>query len=597
MNKSEKLISAILGIILVVWMFNQSSEDRKAAAARAAAAGEGAATQEVAAGATGGEAASVPQEAAKPEAGEEAAATAPEAAPQNVAPQYVHTSEERLVTLKNDDVELVLSSWGARAVSETLLKYARDEGEIGENNPPVTLDFSENPLFTLGGVPGLAPDADYEVVSATETAVTFKNAAVERTISLEPGYRIALEETFANEVPVRNTLSIGVMNLGTGRNDMLSIDSMTREIPGRKAGVVHYDEEGVLKSYLVGGVGGCGGCGGSDASNLPKDSGPITIGEPQDWIAIKNRFFVTALAETGTANAGFDANVKRDAMSAVMRTKSVSVDAAFAGAPKSRRFTVYSGPKMQSALWDLGMKDVMEFGMWRWVCYPMVSVLNMFHAVIPNYGIAIILLTILVRIIFWPLTHKSTISMRRMSEVQPLIKELQAKYKDNPQRLQQEMFALYREKKVNPMAGCLPMLVQIPVFIALFTVLRSAVELRYASFLWISDLSEPERLFQSWFPFGGLNILPIMMAVTMALQSALTPTTGDRSQQRMMMVIMPVMMLVMFYNFPSALSLYWTLSQLISIGQMWWIRKRYTPAPSTPSPEPQVVTRQMRRHG
>ena len=160
---------------------------------------------------------------------------------------------------------------------------------------------------------------------------------------------------------------------------------------------------------------------------------------------------------------------------------------------------------------------------------------------------------------------------------------------------------MYRDNKVNPMASCLPMLVQIPVFIALFTVLRSAVELRYAPFLWIADLSEPEALgATSWFPFfGGLNILPILMAATMALQSAVTPSTGDKQQQRMMMVMMPLMMLVMFYSFPSALSLYWTVSQVLSIAQMWWIRKRYTPAPVAAS-EAVVdvpVTRQMRRHG
>jgi YidC/Oxa1 family membrane protein insertase len=149
------------------------------------------------------------------------------------------------------------------------------------------------------------------------------------------------------------------------------------------------------------------------------------------------------------------------------------------------------------------------------------------------------------------------------------------------------------------MASCLPMLVQIPVFIALFTVLRSAVELRYAPFLWIADLSEPENLFPGIFPFGGLNILPILMAVTMGLQSALTPSTGDKQQQRMMMVMMPIMMLVMFYSFPSALSLYWTLSQVLSIVQMWYIRKRYTPAPVAASCDTidVPVTRQMRRHG
>ena len=166
--------------------------------------------------------------------------------------------------------------------------------------------------------------------------------------------------------------------------------------------------------------------------------------------------------------------------------------------------------------------------------------------------------------------------------------------------MQQETWALYKEKKVNPLSSCLPMLIQIPVFIALFQVLRSAVELRYAGFLWISDLSEPERLFSSWFPFGGLNILPILMAATMYLQSKLTPSTGDKSQQRMMTVFMPLMMLVMFYGFASALSLYWTLSQVISILQMWLMRRKSAAASAALTPEvipPETQTRQMRRHG
>ena len=189
--------------------------------------------------------------------------------------------------------------------------------------------------------------------------------------------------------------------------------------------------------------------------------------------------------------------------------------------------------------------------------------------------------------------------MKKMQELQPLMKEIQAKYKDNPQRLQQETWQLYREKKVNPMSSCLPMLIQIPVFIALFNVLRSAVELRYAPFLWIADLSEPEGLFASWFPFGGLNLLPVLMAVSTALQSYFTPSTGDKKQQQMMMVMMPAMMLIMFYSFPSALSLYWFLSNIFSIVQMWLIR-RQTAAKQAEVLTPEVIdppqTRQMRRH-
>ena len=226
--------------------------------------------------------------------------------------------------------------------------------------------------------------------------------------------------------------------------------------------------------------------------------------------------------------------------------------------------------------------------------------MELLYRLVPNWGVSIIILTVIIKIIFFPLTKKSSMGTLKMQEIQPLLKELQAKFKDNPQRLQQETFALYREKKVNPLSSCLPMLIQIPIFIALFNVLRSAVELRYAPFLWIADLSEPENLFPGIFPFGGLNILPILMAVTMGLQSALTPSTGDKQQQRMMMIMMPIMMLVMFYSFPSALSLYWTLSQVLSIVQMWYIRKRYpppAPAAAVDTVDATVVTRQMRRHG
>jgi YidC/Oxa1 family membrane protein insertase len=269
----------------------------------------------------------------------------------------------------------------------------------------------------------------------------------------------------------------------------------------------------------------------------------------------------------------------------------------------TRDYTLFIGPKKMSLLRSMGnqMQDIMEFGFWRWICVLLVPTLDFFYSIIPNYGIAIILLTILVRIIFWPLTHKSTAGMKKMQEIQPKLKEIQAKFKNDPTKLQQETWACYRENKVNPLSSCLPMLIQIPVFIALFMVLRSAVELRYASFLWISDLSEPENLFAGMIPvIGSLNILPILMAATMALQTYLTPTAGDPRQQKMMLIMMPAMMLFMFYGFPAALSLYWTVSQILSIVQMLMMRRKKTP-PNNPDGDVTVLppdagmTRQQRR--
>lgn len=581
MNKTEKVICLLLGAALAWYIFTEIPKQKKAAAMAAAE------RVRVAASAV------TNAPAARPAA---TAPTAPTAKPVAAVALAKPTVPEKTVSLENDQLKLELSSWGAVVKTATLKQYAHRLGKVSDENPPVVLDFSDSPLGALDGVAGLAPNAAYEVRSVESNAVVFVNAAVTRKVTLGANYQVSYEETFHTVPTAGSTLSLGVMQMGVSKNDLLSIDSFVKDPKGGKA--IHHGDEEPLKDYLVGGL--SGGCGGSkSAAGLPATMEVPYRGE-QEWIAVKNRFFVTALASSTVPNDGFVATVARDVRAANYRPESVAAKVSFPTCGTTRTSVFYVGPKKQSLLWNLGMRDVMEFGIWRWICYPLVWILNVFNAWIPNYGVAIILLTILVRIIFWPLTHKSTVGMKKMQEIQPLMKEIQKKYKDNPQRLQQETWALYRDHKVNPMSSCLPMLIQIPVFIALFNVLRSAVELRYAPFLWIADLSEPEGLFASWFPFGGLNILPILMAATMALQSALTPSTGDKNQQRMMMVFMPVMMLVMFYSFPSALSLYWTLSQVFSIVQMWLIRRKSAAKAEVLVPEvidPPQQTRQMRRHG
>ena len=577
MNKTEKLICLILGGALAWYLFVQQPKEAKARAEYAKAQAELVAAQQ----------AQAPVSAEPVDA--EPSAPAVEAVEQVAAPALPSTPEE-IVVLENDELKLELSTWGGVVKKATLKKYAQGNGPVSEENPAVEFDFTGSPLGALGG-----SVVAYSVASADAGTVVFVNGATARKISLGDGYLVTFEDTAVG----RTTLSLGSMSMGASKNDLLSVDSWSLDAGKGKAGVIHHCEgDSPLKGYLVGGL--SGGCGGSkSAAGLPRSATVDLIGA-QTWVALKNRFFVTALASTTAANTGFSATVERDVSAANYRPKSVSAKVRIdPGEASSVTSVFYVGPKKQALLWDLGMKDVMEFGMWRWICYPVVWALNLFHGWLPNYGIAIILLTILVRVLFWPLTHKSTVGMKKMQEIQPLMKEIQTKYKDNPQRLQQETWALYKEKKVNPMSSCLPMLIQIPVFIALFNVLRSAVELRYAPFLWIADLSEPEALFASWFPFGGLNILPILMAATMALQSALTPSTGDKNQQKMMMVFMPIMMLVMFYSFPSALSLYWTLSQVFSIVQMWLIRRK-TAEKKGDVLVPEVIdppmTRQMRRH-
>lgn len=573
MNKSEKIICLLLGTVLAWYIFSETGkakERAKQAAEQAAVVSEqSSATNAVAATAT-------PAVSAAP---------APTVEPKK---PVLPSVPEKFVTLENDDVKLTLSTWGAVVKNVTLKRYAKDCGEVSETNPAVALDFAEAPLGA-----GTGPVTAFELVSQDGAKATFKAGDATRTITLGTDYRIVFEDK-----GLSGAISLGAMRMGDSKNDLLSVDSWALDAGKGKPGVIHHgDDDSPLKPYLVGGL--AGGCSGSKSAAGMPETADVAYPGAQTWVAVKNRFFVTALCASTAANAGFDVTVTRDLRAADYRPESVAARVRLTG-EGARTTTFFVGPKKQSLLWDLGMRDVMEFGMWRWLCYPLVWVLNLFDSWIPNYGVAIILLTILVRILFWPLTHKSTVGMKKMQELQPKMKEIQKKFKDNPQRLQQETWALYREAKVNPMSSCLPMLIQIPVFIALFNVLRSAVELRYAPFLWIADLSEPEGLFAAYLPFGGLNVLPILMALTTGLQSAFTPSTGDKSQQRMMMVFMPVMMLVMFYSFPSALSLYWFLSNLISIGQMWIIRRQTAQKTEALMPEvidPPQPTRQMRRHG
>ena len=580
MNKTEKIICLLLGAVLAwyVWTeMGRAKERQKYLAEQAAIAATNQAAQ--------AESPSAADVAAQPADAEGAKVSAEQAAPAPVLP----STPERIVALENDDVRLELSTWGAVVKRVTLKKYAKNRGPVSEENPPVVFDFSDSPLGA-----GASVEA-YDVAEENPGSVKFTCGAKSRVITLGENYRIELEDD-----GIGGPLSLGLMRMGDSKNDLLSVDSWAMDAGKGKEGVLHHCEgDSPLKGYLVGGL--SGGCSGAKSAAGMPERAAVPFPGAQKWVAVKNRFFVTALCSSTAANTGFETTVVRDMSAANYRPASVSARVSLSDDAAKRTSVFYVGPKKQAFLWDLGMKDVMEFGMWRWLCYPLVWVLNFFNNLIPNYGVAIILLTILVRLLFWPLTHKSTVGMKKMQEIQPKMKEIQAKYKDNPQRLQQETWALYREAKVNPMSSCLPMLIQIPVFIALFNVLRSAVELRYAPFLWIGDLSEPEGLFASWFPFGGLNILPILMAVSTGLQSAFTPSAGDKNQQRMMMVFMPLMMLFMFYSFPSALSLYWFLSNLFSIVQMWVIRRQTAAKSKDAAVMPEVIdppmTRQMRRHG
>ncbi len=601
MNKQERIFAAVLGLALVAWMFYSNKTAAQRAKERALASPPAATVQ--------------PAATVRPAATQQVELNAAASEPQqqafeNILPPAPAVAEQ-VMELTSGAMKLAVSSHGAVLKGATLSGYNSHPGHAGPDNPSVTLDFSESPGLQLAGVVGLAPNAAYEVESVADgktvtlKSVTGDGLVITRTIELQEDYCVKVTDTLRNAgdkvlTLVTNSVSVGVMSRGGSKNDILSVDSLPAF---EKAKTRYWDKDKATKQYLSGAGGGFG-CGGKASAQGMPENITLPVAEPQNWVAIKSRFFVTIFSSSET-NSGFAIRVSRDTSKPSYTLRNVSARVFYPGRVLgqgeafSREYSLYVGPKKLSLLQAMGngMDAVMQFGMFTWFCKLLVPTLNFFYRVIPSYGVAIILLTFLVRIIFWPLTHHSTKSMKKMQEIQPKLKELQAKLKGNPQKLQQETWAIYRENKVNPMSSCLPMLIQIPVFIALFTVLRSAVELRYAPFLWISDLSEPENLFAGVLPIP-LNILPILMSGTMALQSYLTPSAGDPQQQKMMMVMMPLMMLFMFYSFPAALSLYWTVSQIVSIVQMWMMRRKSAQkADASGITVEAPMTRQQRRHG
>jgi len=338
--------------------------------------------------------------------------------------------------------------------------------------------------------------------------------------------------------------------------------------------------EGSIVMYPVASL-GTPGFFGSLVGKGPVQEYPVLSGEV-DWVGFKTTYFLGAVFP--------DSPTQARARFVVLETSRLGAAQLFfdpvevpPGQRVSREFRGYLGPKESARLnaFGAGAEASIDSG-WRWVA-PLTRLfswlLHALYTVIPNYGVAIILLTILVRVVTAPLTLRQMRSMERLRRVQPRMKEIQEKFKDDRQKQSEELMKLYRQEKVNPLGGCFPMLLQLPVFVGLFYALQSSMELRHAPFvLWIDDLSAPDSLFV----IPGLDlpvrVLPIVMGATMFLQQKITPMqTPDPAQARMMMIIMPIMMTVLFYQFPSGLVLYWMLSNVLAILHQLWIGRNMEP--------------------
>ncbi len=302
-----------------------------------------------------------------------------------------------------------------------------------------------------------------------------------------------------------------------------------------------------------------------DRPEVGKMEADKTLGPNVSWGGFESKYFIASLIPQNPSLTSL--RMTKDAGNLIAVGLKGPKNVIPPGQVGLFNYSLYLGPKDYSLLkaQNLGLENAIDFGDWlKWLAIPLLVVLKFLYGYVHNYGIAIIILTILIKLIFWPLGNKSYKSMKEMQKLQPLMLSLREKYKDDKARLSQETMALYKAHKVNPMGGCLPMIVQIPVFFGLYKALLYAIELRHSPFFWwIQDLSAKDPYY----------ITPIVMGATMFIQQKMTPTGADPMQAKIML-FMPIIFTFMFLNFPSGLVIYWLFNNIISIGQQVYINKQ-----------------------
>jgi YidC/Oxa1 family membrane protein insertase len=295
---------------------------------------------------------------------------------------------------------------------------------------------------------------------------------------------------------------------------------------------------------------------------------PPIMARDVGWGAFSSRYFLAAmvpLTDGEPAAAGLQ-------LEYADHTADVEVTRSASG--QTARYELFIGPKEISLLNDAGhsLRKALDLGMFTFVALPLLHFLRFLYGFIGNYGVCIIILTVLIKVLFFPLTRKSFESMKAMQKLQPEMQKIRERLKEKPEEMNREIMELYRRHKVNPLGGCLPMLLQLPVFIGLYSALQNAIELRHAPFVgWITDLSAPDRLGTLHLPFvehPGVPVLTLVMGATMFIQQWMTPSAGDPAPQRMMMN-MPIIFTFMFINFPAGLTLYWLVNNILTIAQQF----------------------------
>jgi len=499
---------------------------------------------------------------------------------------------EKTEALRNEDLELRLTNRGAGISEAVLLKHAMENGQ-----PVILNEADHTPIGAIIEQPASLALPEFTIVRGDDGSIQFdrktpEGVTIRKKFFFPPSsekkdnFVAEMDVDFQNDGAQPYTNAGYFVSLGSTHplhpKDMPSYTRLVWCIEGSaKATDVSWFS---AQNYPLVGV--------------QKRAAQPTFQEKvngAEWAAMTNQFFTTILtplnAKVGETWAQPFEIKRTDAPSLQGMDGAMGMPGFVLqpGQSSTVRFQIYTGPKLYARLAKLSHDEaeIMNFGFFKLISQALLNFLNLIHSWVQSYGLAIILLTACVKGVLWPLQNKANKSMRKMSALAPKMQEMKEKYKDDPTRMNQEVMKMYKEHGVNPVGGCLPMMIQIPIFFGLFSMLGQAAELRNASFLWVHDLSQPDTLFTipglGWVPFLGnpphglpVNILPLIMGSTNIWLMRMTPKTGDSTQQRIMM-FMPLIFLIFCYNFAAALALYYTTQNLFTILQLWQNKRQPVP--------------------
>jgi YidC/Oxa1 family membrane protein insertase len=487
---------------------------------------------------------------------------------------------EKIEILRNSDVELRLTNRGGGIKEAILLKQIAEKGQQvvlnSDQSVPIgaILEQPSTPTFPEFTASAQSDSVQFERTTAEQVAIR-KKFYFEKSPENKDNYVVEMDVDLENRGDKPYRSSGYFVALGS------AAPIHPRDYPSYTRLV--WSINGTAKGIDVGWFGSSSGfLGVGQRAARPYYQESIAGAE---WVAVSNQFFTTLMAPltakaTGVWGRRFDIDRAPD-------QKLLGIEGALGmpafelqpGQTYGARFEIYAGPKLYHRLAQLphNEAEVMDFGIFKVVCQFLLNFMNLLHSWLHDYGLAILALTTIIKLTLWPIQNKANRSMRQMAALSPKVQELRDKYKDDPTRMNQEMMKLYKQYGINPVGGCLPMMIQIPIFFGLFKMLGQAVELRNAKFLWVKDLSQPDTI--AHLPLLGwpINIIPLLMAATQIWLMAMTPKTGDPTQRRVMMFT-PLIFLFICYNFAAALALYYTAQNLFSILQFYQNKRQ--PAPT-----------------